>query len=406
VNVAKTIMRIAALITLIGAAAVPVSAQDRDLRLVAVAVVEQTQQERERIEREYQRAVEQAERERQRALEQAERDRQRASEQAQRDRERASQQAERDRQRAQQRGNRVEEIERTTRTFRIGSTGELHLANIAGDIVISRGSGNEAQVEIVKTAHGQTSEDAKEMLKLVEIDVVERPNRAEIRTRYPAGNEMRDRFNRRNFNVSVAFNVTVPAATRIRAQSISGSVSARDVRGDAVLKSVSGTVRLTNGGGGGSAESISGNVELTDASLDSPWSASSASGTIVLKRVKAPRLNVSSISGNVILDDVACPAVEAQAVSGNVQFSGPLARSSRYELSSHSGTVNVGVAGGSGFEVEATSFSGSVRSDFQFTNREEPGRGRFNRTLRGVFGDGGAVLDLSTFSGSIVITKR
>lgn len=406
-------MRIAALISLIAAFALPAAAQDRDVRIVAVAIDgPQSQQERERIEREYQRAVEQAERERQRALEQAERDRQRAGEQAERDRQRAAEQAQRDRERNSQqaererrRDGRVEEVERTTRTFRIGTSGELHLANVAGDIVITRGGSNEAQVEIIKTARGVTSEDAKEMLKLVEIDIVERPNRADVRTRYPEGREM-GRGNRRNISVSVAFNVTVPPATRLRVQSISGSVSAKDVRGDAVLKTISGAVRLAGGGGGGSAESISGNVEVTDASFETPWSASSASGSIVVKRAKARRLDTSSISGNVILEDVECPAVEAQSVSGNILFSGPLARNSRYELSSHSGTVNVGIAGGSGFEVEATSFSGSVKSDFQIKNLEEPGRGRFNRTLRGVFGDASAVLDLSTFSGSISITKR
>ena len=429
-------MRTAVLITLIGAVAAPSAAQDRTVRTVRVDVVEhrlahdsereyqQTQQQREQAERERQRAQEQAERDRERAQQQAERDRERALEQAERDRERAREQAERDRERAQlqaerarqqaerdrergrsQRGNRVEEVERTTRTFRIGSSGELHLANVAGDIVITRGSGNEAHVEIVKTGYGLTADEAREMLKLVEIDVVERPNRAEIRTRYPERPEMQR--GRRNFSVSVAFTVTVPAATRIRANSISGSLSARDVRGDLVLKTVSGTVRLVNGGGSGSAESISGNVEVTDTAFEGPWSASSASGSMVLKRVKARRLTVNSISGNVMLDDVECPAVDAGSVSGNIQFSGALPRSSRYELSSHSGNVNVAIGAGSGFEVEATSFSGSVRSDFQFTSRDQDGgRGRFNRTLRGVVGDGSAVFDLSTFSGSIFITKR
>ena len=431
-------MRTAVLITLIGAVAAPSAAQDRTTRIVRVEVAEhrqialdsereyqQTQQERERAERDRQRAQEQAERDRQRALEQAERDRERAQEQAERDRERARDQAERDRERAQlqaerareqaerdrerarsQRGNRVEEVERITRTFRIGTTGELHLANVSGDIVITRGSGSEAHVEIVKTGYGQSADEARAMLKLVEIDVVERPNRAEVRTRYPDRPEMQR--GRRNVSVSVAFNVTVPATTRVRASSISGSISSKDVHGDAVLKTISGTVRLSGAGGGGAAESISGNVEVTDAAFrDTPWSASSASGSVVLKRVKARRLDVNSISGNVVLDDVECPAVEAQSISGNIQFSGTLPRSSRYELSSHSGNVNVAIGGGSGFEVEATSFSGSVRSDFQFTSRDpDGGRGRFNRTLRGVVGDGSAVFDLSTFSGSIFITKR
>lgn len=302
---------------------------------------------------------------------------------------------------------RSEEVERTTRTLRLGPAGELHLANISGDISISRGSGNDAQVEIVKTAHGRSSEEAREFLRLVEIDVVERANRAEVRTRYPQGEESR-RNNRRNINVSVAFNVTVPQGTRVRANSISGSVTARDVKGEVTVESVSGTVRVANAGRVASAKSISGNVEVTESTLDGVLAASSVSGSVVLRRVKAGQLDLGSISGDVVLDDVDCPRVEAQTVSGNVRFSGPLARSGRYELSSHSGNVELMVAGGAGFEVEGSSFSGSVRSDFPVTaSSPDSDRGRRRqRSLRGVVGDGSAVLELTTFSGNIVVSKR
>jgi hypothetical protein len=384
-------MRTFAIIVLAGVLAAPAAARAAMPPEIVHATVTGDQSERER---------EQAERDRDRAREQAERDRERAREQADRDRERARERA------SEQRRGGIEETDRTTRTFRIGTTGELHLANIAGDIVITRGSGNEAHVEVIKRARGRTSEDAKAALGLVEIDVVERPSRAEIKTRYPHGEEMR-RSNRRNTDVSVAFNVTVPAGTRVRATSISGAVSTTDVKGDAVLKSVSGTVRLLRGGGSGSAESISGDVEVAETQLDGALSASSASGSITLTRVRARRLAANSISGSVILDDVECPILEAQSVSGNVRFSGTLSRDSRLELSSHSGNVQVAVGGGSGFEVEATSFSGSVRSDFNLTKGDpEPARGRFSRSLRGAFGDGSAVLELSTFSGNITITKR
>ena len=347
-------------------------------------------QERERIERE-------------RAREQAERDRDRAREQAERDRDRAREQAERDRARQRGRQDGIEETERTTRTVRIGANGELLLANVAGDITITRGGGSEAAVEIVKTARGRTSEEAREMLGLVTVDVIERGPRAEVKTRYPPGDEMR-RTNRRNLHVMVNYNVTVPAGTRVRANSISGSVSAKDIKGDVALKSVSGTVRIVNGGGLTEAESISGNIEVGETELSS-LSASSASGNVMLRRVKARQLELNSISGSVVLDDVECPRVEAQTVSGDVKFGGPLPKNSRYEFSSHSGSVTVAI-GGSGFEVEATSFSGSVRSDFPLGGDAERVRRGPGRSLRGVVGDGSAVLELTTFSGNIVITKR
>ena len=369
---------------------------------------QQAERERERAQQQAERAREQAERERERQQELAERERERAQQQAERERERAQQQAERERERARLREQRrpFVETERATRTFRIGTAGELYLANIAGDITISRGTGNEAHVEMIKTARGVTTEEAKESLGLVTIDIVERPNRAELKTIYPGGDETR-RATRRNIDVSVAFNVTVPTGTRVRANSISGAVSAKDVKGDLVLKSVSGAVRLANGGGTSTAESISGTVEVVETALDGALSASTASGPITLRRVKARRVDAHSISGSLILDDVDSQIVDAQTVSGTVQFNGTLSRNGRYELSSHSGALNVAVGGATGFEVDATSFSGSVRSDYQFDQRDrEPARGRMHRSLRGVHGDGSAVLELSTFSGSISITKR
>ena len=97
----------------------------------------------------------------QREAERIERDRQRAREQAEREQQRAREQAEREQQRARTGGGRVgvEEVERTTRTVRVGTNGELQIGNISGDIVISRGSSNnEAMIEIVKRGRGRTSE--------------------------------------------------------------------------------------------------------------------------------------------------------------------------------------------------------------------------------------------------------
>ena len=297
----------------------------------------------------------------------------------------------------------AEQVERLTRTFKVSQ--ELMLANVSGDISIVRGGGSDIAVEIVKSARGSDDADAKELLQLVEVDVVERNNRAEVRTRYPQGDEMR-RNNRRNFNVSVAYNVTAPAGVRIRATSISGSITARDIKGEISAESVSGAVRIVNGGRVASAKSISGNVEVSDAELDGALSASTASGTVTLRRIKARRVGAGSISGDVVMDDIDAAQVEGQTVSGSVSFGGPVTKGARYEFTSHSGNVTVALGGNTGFELEATSFSGTIRSDFSFANSGEPERGRWRRSIRGVVGDGSAVVELTTFSGSIVVAKK
>ena len=319
---------------------------------------------------------------------------------------RGEQQRDRARQaRDRDQNGRDEQTERTTRTVRIGANGELDVANVAGDIVISRGAGQDATIEIVKTARAQSADEARTALGLVQVEVNERGGRAEVRTRYPNSDEMRG-GNRRNLNVSVTYTITAPATARITARSVSGSVTARDVRGELTLESVSGNVVITNGGRVAAAKSISGNVEITGAEVDGALEASSVSGSVAARKVKARQISLSTVSGNVAIEDGEATRVDMQAVSGDISLAGALARGGRYTMNSHSGEIKVMLSGTIGFELEASTFSGSIRSDLPLTGGSADGRGRRQREVRGVYGDGSAVLDLNTFSGSVVISKR
>ena len=303
--------------------------------------------------------------------------------------------------------NREEQVERTTKAFKLGASGVLALGNIAGDIAVTRGGGSDTTVEIVKTARGRDVNDAREMLQLVQVEATERGGRADVRTHYPRGDEG-NRNNRRNVNVSVAYNVTAPAGTRISIESISGNVKIVDIKGDVSANSISGDVRISGAGRINAAKTISGVVEITDAEIDGALESSSVSGDVLLRRVTARRIDASSVSGNVRLDDVQCDRVSVNSTSGSVAFSGPLARNGRYELNSFSGEVRLALSGNTGFEIDANSFSGNVQSDLQITSRgsAQGSRNGRRRVLNGTYGDGSAVLDLTTFSGSIVITKR
>ena len=300
---------------------------------------------------------------------------------------------------------REEQTDRQTKTVRIGTDGELTLGNIAGDITVTRANGGEATIEIVKTARARTVDEAREFLGLVTVTVTERSGRAEVKTVYP-GDEMR-RNNRRNVNVSVAYTVSTPAGTRLTIGSISGSINASGIKGDVSANSISGSVHIANAGRIASAKSISGDVEILDTQTDGTMEVSSVSGTVTVRKVAARSIDVGSISGSVVVQDARCDRVQAHTISGDVEFGGTLAKGGRYELNSHSGDVRVALEGGTGFEVEATSFSGSIRSDFPVTIGGDRGQSFTRRkALRGVFGDGSAVLSLTSFSGSVVITKR
>lgn len=305
-------------------------------------------------------------------------------------------------QRRDRNDNREQQTERTTKTFRLGAAGTLTLGNIAGDVTVSRGTGADTVVEIVKTAHGRDSADARELLQLVTVDATERPDRVEVKTRYPGGDEMK-RNNRRNMNVEVAYNVTAPAGIHLAVETISGNVTVNGIKGEVTASSVSGDVRVSGGARVGSAKSVSGSIEITDAQVDGVLEASSVSGDVRLRRVTAKRIQSGSVSGNLELEEIQSDRVTASTTSGTIVFGGTLAKNGRYELKGFSGDVRVRLSGGTGFELDASTFSGQIRSDdFPIT-----ARGRMSgRHLTGTWGDGSAILDLQTFSGSITVAKR
>ncbi len=302
--------------------------------------------------------------------------------------------------------NREEQTERTTKVIRLGVDGALSLGNIAGDITVSRGGGSDATIEIVKTARGRTAEEAKEFLALVPVEVTERNGRAEVRTRYPSGDDQR-RNNRRNINVSVAYTVSAPAGARVSIESISGNIKVTDIKGDLNASSISGDVRISGAGRIGAAKSISGTIDISETQTDGEVAGGSVSGDVIFRRVTARRMDGGSVSGNIRLEDVQSERVSGGTTSGNVVFSGTLARGGRYELTSNSGEVRVILAGNTGFEVDANSYAGHIRVDLPITTRGRQSERRGPRTtLSGTYGDGSAVLDLTTFSGSIVISKK
>jgi DUF4097 and DUF4098 domain-containing protein YvlB len=308
----------------------------------------------------------------------------------------------------QGRNNGPEQTERFTRKVKVGRDGRVSLANIAGDITVTAGSGDEVSIDAVKRTRGDRSE-----LAAVQIVIDERPGRLEVRTE---GERNRSDRNRRGNQVSVDYTVTLPAAAAIDVHSVSGTLTITGIHGAVRAETVSGDVVATDTPKLEVARSVSGNVLLTGSGAEGDLSAGSVSGNITVKGLKARGLDIGSVSGDLLLSDVTCDRMGVKSVSGNVEYSGALVKSGRYDINSHSGTIRLMLAGTTGFELNANSFSGSIRSDLPLTiggdtarqNRGTSGRrGPFNsHTMRATFGDGSATLTLRTFSGAIVIAKR
>src|SRR5262249_25471948 len=193
--------------------------------------------------------------------------------------------------------------------------------------------------------------------------------------------------------------------------SISGDLKITGVHGSVRAETVSGNITTSGTPRLELVKSISGSIDLTDAGGDSDISANTVSGTIRAKGLKARGLEAGAISGSVLLTDVACDRAGIHALSGTVEYSGTLAKNGRYNITSHSGPVRLTLPDSVGFELDASTFSGSIQSDLPLTiggpvSRGGPRRGLSSRSIHAVFGDGSAGLTVHTVSGSITISKR
>jgi DUF4097 and DUF4098 domain-containing protein YvlB len=156
---------------------------------------------------------------------------------------------------------------------------------------------------------------------------------------------------------------------------------------------------------------------LTGITTDGDLTASSVSGNVRAKGLKARGVDLGIISGDISVTDVTCDRLGVKSVSGSVEYAGGIAKGGRYEINTHSGNVRLLLANPAGFELTANSFSGSIRSELPLTiggdsaRRDDTSRGRRqegsnSHSMRATFGDGSATLVVHTFSGDIVIAKR
>jgi Putative adhesin len=298
-----------------------------------------------------------------------------------------------------------EQTEHFSRKVKMGRDGRVSIANIAGDIVVTGvtgGSGDEVSIEATKRTRGDKSEFGN-----VQITVDEHAGRVDVRTEHTGHLD----------HVSVDYIVTVPASASVDLHSVSGSLRISGVQGAARLETVSGTVTASSTPRIEVAKSVSGNVDVSGSSSDGDLAASSVSGNVHIKGVKARSIRLGAVSGDIGVSDAACDRVDMKSLSGSVEYAGMLAKGGRYDLTSHSGAVRMILSGVLGFELDASTFSGSINSELPLTIGGDPGanganaangrrRGVSSRSMHATFGNGSAVLTLRTFSGSIVITKR
>jgi len=159
-------------------------------------------------------------------------------------------------------------------------------------------------------------------------------------------------------------------------------------------------VELKNASQGVDLDVVSGGIDVQDVTGNAYLH--TVSGNIRAERIKGS-IRATVVSGEIDLRDVSeAETVDAKMTSGSISYEGKIRSGGRYTLTNHSGNVEMIVPASSGFEFEAKVFSGRIYTDFEVKVSGEISK----RRLSGVVNDGGAVVELTTFSGNIHLKKR
>jgi DUF4097 and DUF4098 domain-containing protein YvlB len=213
-------------------------------------------------------------------------------------------------------------------------------------------------------------------------------------------------------NVSISYEINVPAETQLNSHSGSGDQKVTGIDGPVEVETGSGSITANKIRGTGKFATGSGEVDLED--IKGAVTISSGSGNIKALGVGGA-FNGHTGSGSITMDQTAIGDVIARAGSGSIHLrhvrgavdahtgSGHIdaegEASNTWKLHTGSGSVDVHIPTNANFDLDARSGSGSVSTSHPLLIS---GTVKHNH-LRGKVGNGGAILDIETGSGSIQI---
>ncbi|MEW5901642.1 MAG: DUF4097 family beta strand repeat-containing protein [Acidobacteriota bacterium] len=286
--------------------------------------------------------------------------------------------------------------EKFEKTAGLAKGGKVDVNNISGDILVAVWSQDQVKIEAFKISKASSLEKAKENAARVTIEVVEEGTVLRIETKYPRSEGF---WGRGSVDVSVDYKLWIPEWAGLKADNISGNITAEAIGGTADLSAISGNVTLKKAARGAECSTISGDLEVIEVVGD--VFLKSVSGNVTARMIKGS-LQAKTVSGDLELLDVSdAGRVEVEALSGEVVFRGRLNRQGTYRIKSHSGDVEMWLPADSAFDFEAETFSGGIETDFEIKviGRISP------KEMTGVVNGGGATVKLSSFSGDVRLKK-
>lgn len=199
-------------------------------------------------------------------------------------------------------------------------------------------------------------------------------------------------------NVSVDYEITVPADTTIRTHSGSGdqiiegthgNAEVETGSGDVKMRDVAGEIRLQTGSGDVRAHHISGAVR-----------GGAGSGDIDVEEAGPGDVDLHTGSGNITVRGVQ-GAFHGEAGSGDITLQGT--QTGAWEIRTGSGNVRITLPSNAGFNADISTSSGSLDVDAPIETTVQGHIGESHKHVQGKARGGGPLLSVRTGSGDIHI---
>jgi hypothetical protein len=142
----------------------------------------------------------------------------------------------------------------------------------------------------------------------------------------------------------VDYTVLVPGDAVVSLRSSEGSLHVQGLRGDVILQAETATVEVS---------------DISDAHVH----VKTLSGSINLTDIRSSHLDVQSVGGNVNIHNVTGSSVEVNSGHGRINYDGDPGPGGEYQLTSHSGDLEISIPTSASVEIQSHSRNGESNEE-------------------------------------------
>jgi DUF4097 and DUF4098 domain-containing protein YvlB len=261
--------------------------------------------------------------------------------------------------------------------------GEVDVANIAGDIVIS--GWDRPAVSVTADLPGDTQR----------VKVTSGHGRTSICVTYGHGCNSTGEFGEKT---PVRLEVHVPRDSELEVSGVSADISSSGIAGRQHLHTVSGDIAAQLGSGDDDVDSVSGNITLRGSGEDGALHVATVSGDLTVSNA-AGEVEARTVNGTLQAGLASARRVRLDTTSGDIDLQAHLTSGGSIDAQTVSGDEKIRSSAAAGYAYEVKTFSGDIHDCFG----QQPDKSRYGpgSRLNGTLGAGDGHVRVKSLSGDI-----